>query len=282
MSSLIRVNNIETVSGSGEPNLTASNSKLLDGFGSSQYLRSDIDQVFAGTNLTTNNLISSSVNSSGNLQADGTSYLASGPGQNRFYFRDGRVDCVNNNNSAWGVWISRASQYYFTDPAGNNALHYNGGWMILGTGASQGSYGNIVTSPNSAVGRLVDVVAGSYLEFSASGRAVGCTYFVSDERYKENIGITSITKEQSANLINSIQHKQFDWNDQNPAPLAGTHQEIGYTAQSLETVHTSFALTMSDGKKMVNSNNLTIHITHAIQHLMDKIDDLQAQIDALQ
>ena len=138
-----------------------------------------------------------------------------------------------------------------------------------------------MTSTNSTVGGAVDVPAGSYIQFTASSRAVGATYFVSDERYKENIGITSITKEQSANLINSITHKQFDWNDRNPAEMIGTHVDIGYTAQDLESVHTTFANTMSDGKKMVNTNNLMIHLTHTVQHLMDKVDDLQSQIDAL-
>ena len=38
---------------------------------------------------------------------------------------------------------------------------------------------------------------------------------------------------------------------------------------------------MSDGKKMVNTNSLIVHLTHTVQHLLDKVDDLQSQIDAL-
>ncbi len=248
----------------------------VGGLSTSQLLRSDVGGSVNGSltaiNLTTTN----------NIQSDGTAYIACGLGQPRLFFRNGRVDCVNNINSNWAVWISRAAQYYFGDPSGNNALHYNNGlWQILGTGSSQAAAGVIMTSPNSSVGRAIDIPASSYIEFAASGRAVGCTYFVSDERYKENIGITSITKEQSANLINSIVHKQFDWNDQNPAEMSGTHVDIGYTAQDLESVHSTFATTMSDGKKMVNTNNLIIHLTHTVQHLLDKVDDLQSQIDTL-
>jgi hypothetical protein len=248
----------------------------VGGLSTSQLLRSDVGGSINGS-LTTINLTTTNA-----IQSDGGAYIAAGLGGQRYYFRDGRIDCVDNTNSNWGVWTNRASQYYLTDPSGNNALHYNNGaWQILGTGGSQSTAGTIVTSPGSTVGRALDVPSGSYLEFSASGRAVGCTYFVSDERYKENIGITSITKEQSANLINSIAHKQFDWNDQNPAGMSGTHVDIGYTAQDLESVHSTFSTTMSDGKKMVNTNNLMIHLTHTVQHLMDKVDDLQSQIDAL-
>ena len=144
---------------------------------------------------------------------------------------------------------------------------------------STGGSGALVTSTNSTVGRLRD--KGSYVEAFSGGRNVGLNYFVSDQRYKENIGITSVTKEESANLINSIPHMQFDWNDQNPEGLAGTHQEIGYIAQSLELAHPSFASSMSDGKKLVNVNVLTVHMTHAIQHMMEEIEDLKAEIELL-
>ena len=255
---------------SGDPvDLDASS---VGGLSASQLLRNDVAQTFVGgvaNNLTLTN----------NIQVDGQAYIASGLGQQRYFFRDGRIDCVNNTNTVWGAFTTRGALYNFGDPTGANALYYSGTWQILGTGASAGGAGSIMTSPNSSVGNAID--RGSYIEFIASGRGVGCNYFACDERYKENIGITSITKEQSANLINSITHKQFDWNSNNPVELVGTHVDIGYTAQDLESVHTTFANTMSDGKKMVNTNSLLIHLTHTVQHLLDKIDDLQSQIDAL-
>ena len=145
--------------------------------------------------------------------------------------------------------------------------------------ATGGPAGPLVTSPDSTVGRLRD--KGSYIEFLAGGRFVGVNYFVSDERYKENIGITSITKQESANLINSIVHKQFYWNNLNPADIAGQHVDIGYTTQNLHSISSKFTNTMSDGKMIVDTNNLITHMTHAIQYLMDKIDELEAEIQSL-
>jgi len=248
----------------------------VGGLSTSQLLRSDVSGSINGSltaiNLTTTN----------NIQSDGGAYIAAGLGQSRYYFRDGRLDCVNNINSNWAVFNTRAAQYYFTDPAGGNALHYNSGaWQILGSGASQGTAGVIMTSPNNSVGNAADVPASLYLEFAASGRSVGCTYFVSDERYKENIGITTITKEQSANIINDIDHMEFDWSASNPPDIAGTHVNIGYIAQNLELAHTTLTTTMSDGKLMVNINNLAVHMTHTIQFLMEEIVDLKAEVQAL-
>ena len=142
-----------------------------------------------------------------------------------------------------------------------------------------GGSGPVVSSTDNTVGRLKDKY--SYIEMYARGRNVGVNYFVSDEYYKENIGITSITKEESANIINNINHVQFDWNASNPEDLAGTHVNIGYIAQNLELAHTTLVSVMSDGKRMVNMNNLAVHMTHTIQFLMEEIEDLKAEVQAL-
>ena len=137
----------------------------------------------------------------------------------------------------------------------------------------------VVSSTDNTVGRLKD--KGSYVELFSGGRNVGVNYFVSDERYKENIGITTITKEQSANIINGIDHMEFDWSASNPPDIAGTHVNIGYIAQNLELAHTTLVTVMSDGKRMVNINNLAVHMTHTIQFLMEEIVDLKAEVQAL-
>ena len=155
------------------------------------------------------------------------------------------------------------------------------------TGSFSGSYaqgrsGPVVASPDNTVGGARDGInSGQYIEFRASNRAVGVDYFISDVRYKENIAPTQITKQQSANIINSIEHSEFNWNADNPEGIAGTYVEIGYIAQNLEAADPSLINELSDGKKSVNTQNLSIHVTHTIQYLLDEIADLKAEIQAL-
>ena len=156
------------------------------------------------------------------------------------------------------------------------------------TGSFSGSYaqgrtGPVVTSPDNSVGGARDGIGTGrqYIEFRASNRAVGVDYYLSDERYKTNIVPTKVTKQQSANIINSIQHSEFNWNEDNPEGIAGNYVEIGYIAQNLEAAHPSLANELSDGKMSVNMQNLSIHVTHTIQYLLDEIADLKAEIQAL-
>ena len=147
---------------------------------------------------------------------------------------------------------------------------------------SQGRSGPVVASPDNTVGGARDGInSGQYIEFRASNRAVGVDYFLSDVRYKENIAPTQITKQQSANIINSIEHSEFNWNADNPEGIAGNYVEIGYIAQNLEAADPSLINELSDGKKSVNTQNLSIHVTHTIQYLLDEIADLKAEIQAL-
>ena len=198
---------------------------------------------------------------------------------NQYVVRNGRIDAINASNSLYANCWLMGTEFSFTNPANTQSLAYSSAlWQIFGGAGAQFGSGTLMTSTDNTVGRAIDNVSGNYIEWQASGRAIGTSYFVSDERYKENIGITSITKQESANLINSIEHKQFDWNDQNPTALIGQHVDIGYTAQSLQSIDDKFINTMSDGKMMVNTNSLIVHMTHAIQYLMDKIDELEASI----
>jgi hypothetical protein len=190
------------------------------------------------------------------------------PGHDRMYlFREGRIDSVNANNSAWSGMTLRGNDFYFKSPADVNKFSVDNtqAWFF-GTGARSGTGAPIVCN-NSSVGRVFRT--NGALEWDTDIGAVGTSYFLSDERKKQNIAPTEYG---ALSAVNQMDFIQFDWR---PDSGMEGHVDLGVTAQQLQTINPDYIHTLSDGGLNLNTNQLLMDALKAIQELSAQVSELQ-------
>jgi len=194
----------------------------------------------------------------------------------RLLFRNGRIDAVNNANTAWDAHTFRAYNTYIEDSGGNIRFKYEQGTnRVSCTGSgSRGYSGYLLTTSNDSVANCLR--ANGYLEWQTDVGAVGTTYFLSDVSLKENIAPSTTV---SSDLINDIDFIQFDWK-----PESGNtgHVDVGVSAQQLQEVDARLVNELSDERLMVNEPALLAHLGKALQEALAKIEALETRLDALE
>jgi hypothetical protein len=144
---------------------------------------------------------------------------------------------------------------------------------LIGTG-SRGATGTVVTTANDSVASLVR--QSGYIEIVTDVGAVGVTYFLSDERKKENI---TPCEKTSSDLIKDINFIQFDWKEDSGN---SGHVDVGVSAQQLQSIDNRLVNELSDGSLMVNEPALVTHLAKALQEQQAIITELKTRIEALE
>ena len=131
----------------------------------------------------------------------------------------------------------------------------------------------------------------SFSKYSDSNNAnvqVGNTSYLiplvasSDERIKENINPTEIN---ALNVINSISHHSFDFKFDE----FGKHNDIGYIAQELLDIVPEAVISVPQSKEkfgyselyQINYVQLIPYLTKAVQELLEKMEKLSTEIEAM-
>lgn len=115
----------------------------------------------------------------------------------------------------------------------------------------------------------------TYLEVSTSSQQVGINIDFSDKRLKKNI---SPSKAYALETINRIQHRRFDWKEDD------SHQALGYIAQELKEVSNDFVTVIQQDSAnvpeiyQISTAKLLPYITKSIQELSKRIDRLEARL----
>ena len=101
----------------------------------------------------------------------------------------------------------------------------------------------------------------------------------SDRRIKDNI---KDCKTSALDIINKIQHKEFDKKDD------GKHYKIGYIAQDMEQIDPNFVIKRPENKEKnieeryyINELPIIATLTKAIQEQQKQIEELKKEIDIL-
>ena len=115
-------------------------------------------------------------------------------------------------------------------------------------------------------------------DISAEGYVYGKN-ISSDKKFKDNIKDSNIN---AIDIIKKIKHRQFDRNDEN-----NKHYEIGYIAQEIEKVDTSFVIIRPKTDKTeetyyINELPLIATLTKAMQELTTKVEELENKIKEME
>lgn len=121
-----------------------------------------------------------------------------------------------------------------------------------------------------------------YIHCDTNIGAFGISIWSSDGRMKENI---KETETEALQVINQIQHRQFDWKDHEK------HENIGFIAQELEKINQDFVTkvpqydedgkTVIDERYQISEKHLIPYITKSIQELHEKVKELQYQTSGI-
>ncbi len=107
---------------------------------------------------------------------------------------------------------------------------------------------------------------------------VRVTCWQSDGRLKKNIAETQV---RALDVIDKISHRQFDWKE------GGAHEELGYIAQELKDVKSSFVMKVPqtdeegnvvDEVYQINETKIIPYLSKAIQELSEENIDLKSQL----
>lgn len=129
-----------------------------------------------------------------------------------------------------------------------------------------------LTSQN---GEYISLIPTQGIDVSSNIHAIGTvtgSNIQSDERLKKNIKDTS---SNALDIINKINHKEFDWIKDNK------HTNIGYIAQELEKIDENFIIKEND-TYYVNLLPILATTTKAIQEQQQEIEELRERINVLE
>lgn len=191
----------------------------------------------------------------------------------RYLFREGRIDCVNITNTAWGTFVARAENVQLRTSNDTTRLEVRSGdgmVHLVNNGGARNGNGTVVTTSNNSVGHAVRQAG--YIEWQTDVGAVGTTYFLSDITKKENISPSNFN---SLDLIDQIEFIQFDWN---PDSGNSGRVNVGVSAQQLQTIDARLVHELSDNTLMVNEPALVSHLAKSVQELISKIETLEAKV----
>lgn len=195
-----------------------------------------------------------------------------------YLFREGRLDIVNNANSAWQPFILRSYGTYIRDASGNNKIEVTPSTGMVSVSGALGIWGAVVVSDDNTVSR--SRCANGYLEWlvrqpDGNLTTVGTNYFVSDEKLKENIEISTFN---ASAQIKQIQIYEYDWINITDNTR---HVKAGFIAQQMKTVDESFIREMSDGTLSIHDPTLLPVVVKALKETMEELEDLKHQIAIL-
>lgn len=114
------------------------------------------------------------------------------------------------------------------------------------------------------------------LNFSSAGTKYGLSFFVSDERFKENI---KECNDRYLEKILDIKHIEFNFKKE----YGGASQKIGYSANQLQEISKDFVQEI--GKEKTLQPNIAVlmpAITKSIQELNDKVISLETKMKKLE
>lgn len=193
----------------------------------------------------------------------------------RWLGRAGRLDCVNNANTAWQTGVFRGVQLFFrtSDDATRLGIYSDGRVYLTNSGA-RGATGYVVTSPNESIANALR--ASGYIEYQTDVGAIGVNYFNSDARLKKNIAPTQTT---ARDAIDAIEFKQFDWNEYTDQD--GVHVGLGVIAQQLQQINPKFVNVMSDSTLGVNDAELLTYALKTIQELSAELKLVKQELAQL-
>lgn len=149
----------------------------------------------------------------------------------------------------------------------DGSLHVMSGIVLLGTSQKKVAFDLYVQSTANIWGNL-----------NVNGD-VYANNISSDRRLKKNITDSTTS---ALNIINKIQHKEFDKIDDNK------HYKIGYIAQELEQIDENFVLKREANKEKgieeryyINELPIIATLTKAIQEQQEQIEELKKEIERL-
>lgn len=149
----------------------------------------------------------------------------------------------------------------------DGSFHIMGGVILLGNSSNKVSFDVYVQSTANIWGNLN--VEGDVYANNIS----------SDRRLKKNITDSTTS---GLNIINKIQHKEFDKIDDNK------HYKIGYIAQELEEIDSNFVIKRPENKDKnieeryyINELPIIATLTKAIQEQQEQIEELKKEIEKL-
>ncbi len=176
------------------------------------------------------------------------SYLGANGFSRTYIYGDSLYLDTDSSNPAAGVFA--------------NGLIYSGGRRVIY------SANNSIYSFESA---------NSYLQVTTSGGAYGVSWWSSDSRFKDNIEDTEKT---ATDIINKIQHRQFDWKD------GRGHVPLGYVADELMEVIPEAVFEVpqpnGDSNKQIDGNIIIPYLTKALQESNEKVVQLEQRIEQLE
>jgi hypothetical protein len=194
----------------------------------------------------------------------------------RWMTRGGRLDCVNEANTAWQSGVFRGANLYFrtANDVVRFSINSDGACYFNNGSGSRGATGYALTTPNNSVANCIR--APGYLEWQTDVGAIGTNYFGSDIRKKENISPCTFN---SSELISKIEFIRFDWK-----PNSGNagRVDVGVSAQQLQSLDARLVNELSDGSLMVNEPALVTHMAKALQEQQAIITALIARVEALE
>lgn len=94
----------------------------------------------------------------------------------------------------------------------------------------------------------------------------------SDERLKENIKDTAVN---GLDIVNRLKLRQFDWKSD------GVHQNLGFIAQEVNEVNSTFMGTKENGYHTVKTVEMIPYLVKAVQELTAQVNEQQKTINTL-
>jgi len=184
-----------------------------------------------------------------------------------------------NGVTGWSAGIDNSDNDNFkisqswSDVGANTRVTITSSRVYLNSTGSRGYSGYVITSPSDTVANAIR--AYGYIEWQTDVGAIGTSYFLSDERKKDNIAPSIFN---SSNLIESIDFISFDWK-----PESGNegHVEVGVSGQQLQSINERLVNELSDGTLMVNEPALVAHMAKALKECIQEIKDLKNEIQSL-
>jgi len=183
-----------------------------------------------------------------------------------------RVYCDTSVNAT--NYYSRDAGRWLTDYALRDSITYVGLWA--------GDYNKPYMSGSDTCFLLRQINGtlnftfrnSGYIEWSTNIGAVGCNYFVSDERKKENITAPDY---DALPMIEATEMIGFNYRE-NTGFDSATRHPIGFSSQKLQAVNPDWVIEMSDGFLAPNPPEILPCLFRAVQELLAKIRVLEARL----
>lgn len=172
---------------------------------------------------------------------------------------------------------------FFKNVGGTNSFKIGNGtnnYVLFEDDGSIGCYGGTVrlgvTGKEVSFDLYVKNMASIYGNLNVNGN-VYANNISSDRRIKDNIKDCDI---KALNIINKIQHKQFDKKDD------GKHYNIGYIAQDMEEIDPNFIIKREktdtlEERYYINELPIIATLSKAIQELSQQVKALQNEVKVL-